>query len=187
MQTIFLFRHAAPEQDFALRYLGRTDPALSDDGRRQARTMFAHVTELPELPVRASPLRRAQETARCGFDRDIPTDVLLTEFSFGTLDGLLPDEAARLYPEAHRYLTAHPLDAGPFGGDDWPSLLGRADAFARRLGGESCVVVGHRIALHALVHALGARSAVGGTLALRYGEGCTLRRCGAGWERGDGP
>ncbi|NHZ46453.1 histidine phosphatase family protein [Nitratidesulfovibrio liaohensis] len=62
---ILLFRHAATDLgDGPRRYIGRTEVALSRDGRAQAAAWRAHLAALNVVGAYASPLERARDTAR---------------------------------------------------------------------------------------------------------------------------
>jgi hypothetical protein len=128
---LYLIRHALPEGDSPRRYLGLADPGLGATGREQARGLARAHPGAVGLPVWTSPLRRALETARLAFPgAELRVEPLAAELSFGVLDGLLPEEAARLYPEAYAHLQRNPLDAAPCGGETWADLLDRATALA---------------------------------------------------------
>jgi probable phosphoglycerate mutase len=189
---LYLFRHALPAGDSPRRYLGRADPGLGAVGRRQARAMASAHPGAVGLPVWTSPLRRARETAGLAFPEAAPrVEPLAAELSFGVLDGLLPEEAARLYPEAYAHLSRNPLDAAPCGGESWADLLGRAAALAGVLtaalaGG--AVLVAHRYMLAALVPTLagpGSGQAAAPGPDLDYAECLVLEAVAAPLNPGD--
>lgn len=186
MQTIHLVRHAHPDADFALRYLGHTDAPLSAEGRSAAESLRAKFAAYQELPLYCSPLRRSYETACIASQRVPRIEPLLREFSFGAFDGLKPEEASLLFPEAFKHLQKHPLDAAPFGGDDWAAVQKRTRQFAESIGRRSCVVVGHQLSIIALIQMLGAAPALEqGTAILPYAGSVSIERNGGGWHRGD--
>jgi broad specificity phosphatase PhoE len=155
-ELVYAIRHARSSGDSSQRYLGRTDPPLGDEGRTQAEKILSRWPAAKDLPVWSSPLRRAQETARLGFpNANIHCEQEAVELNFGILDGLLPEEAALLFPEAVEYFRSEPLDAGPFGGENWRNLLARASNVASRIElAGSLVLVSHRYFLAALVACL---------------------------------
>jgi broad specificity phosphatase PhoE len=169
LSRLYLIRHALPAGDSPRRYLGRADPGLGAAGRKQARGMARAHPGAVGLPVWTSPLRRARETAYLAFPgADLHVEPLAAELSFGVLDGLLPEEAARLYPEAYAHLRRNPLDAAPCGGESWADLLDRAAALASALAAgltqdpRGVVLVAHRYLLAALVQTLARPATVPG-------------------------
>lgn len=192
-----LVRHGHVEGDYAERFLGRADPGLSDAGRLQAERL-SHLGSVADLSVWSSPSRRAMETARLAFPGvTVTPQPLAMELAFGALDGLHPREAARLFPEALAHLGSHPLDARPFGGEDWTALRARA-ASLRTLVEDTgvtdqptadgrpptLVLVGHLYSLSALVAELTgvSRSAAPLVLRLDCGEALALVRHGVEGE-----
>ena len=89
---LYLVRHAAPT--LAGRFIGRTDPPLSEAGRVQALSLAALSVE----HVFVSPLRRAQETAEFIAGARTTLDDL-AELHFGDWEGLTWDEIAARDPE----------------------------------------------------------------------------------------
>src|SRR5690242_17243258 len=80
-------RHAPTEWNAARRLQGRTDIPLSAEGMAAARRWRTD-PGWSSFRVLASPLRRAQETARLLFPtRDIALDPRLMEMDFGTWEG----------------------------------------------------------------------------------------------------
>jgi broad specificity phosphatase PhoE len=99
---LYLVRHAAVEPALAER---RRDPPLSELGRAQAEALAARLRDVRFDRVLASPLARAQETARAlvvGRGVELETHECLAEGAFGALDGLEPDEARARHPEFFR-------------------------------------------------------------------------------------
>ncbi len=156
MQRLFLIRHAEPEADWPSRFLGRSDPDLSLRGREQATMITRRLPECAQLPVWVSPLRRALNTARLAFpDGDLLVEPLSMEVDFGALDGLLPSEAKRLYPEAWSRLGVAWPDCVVCGGESRRQLRRRADRLKSKLAEQQAVVlVSHQYLLSALVAAL---------------------------------
>jgi broad specificity phosphatase PhoE len=89
---LYLVRHAEPT--LAGRFIGRTDPPLSDAGRAQALTLAGLLVD----HVYVSPLRRAQETAACiAGERTTLED--LAELHFGDWEGLTWEEITTRDPD----------------------------------------------------------------------------------------
>ena len=92
MLTIILLRHGKTQGNLDNRYNGRTDDPLSEIGIAEAKACKHY----PEIPlVYASPMRRAQETARIFFpNAAIETVANLREMDFGDFEGRTAEEMA---------------------------------------------------------------------------------------------
>jgi broad specificity phosphatase PhoE len=85
-QNIFLIRHGETEWSRTGRHTGRTDIALTDEGKRSA-VALGHALHGEKLAVWTSPLERARETCRlAGFD-SAPIDDDLREWDYGIYEG----------------------------------------------------------------------------------------------------
>ena len=106
---IYLVRHAEPT--LAGRFIGRTDPPLSEAGLVQAQTLSSLAVD----HVYVSPLRRAQQTAAfIGTDSTILED--LAELHFGDWEGLTWAEIAARDPDlAERKLANWFAEPAPNG------------------------------------------------------------------------
>ena len=118
---IVLVRHAATAWT-GIRYCGRSDPPLSEDGLRAAARLAADLGPIirPEWVIVSSASIRARETAAAiasaaGRDGDVEVDDRWREADFGVAEGRTFDELATLVPE-----LAASLAAGAFA-IDWPS------------------------------------------------------------------
>ena len=123
MLTIILLRHGKTQGNLENRYNGRTDDPLCAEGIAEAEAG----EHFPGISlVYASPLQRAQQTARIFFpDAEIVTVQDLREMDFGDFEGRTAEEMAD--DEAYRTWVA--------GGcvDQCPNGEGIPD-FARRAG-----------------------------------------------------
>ena len=102
-ERLILIRHGDLGEDFRGRYIGRTDPPLSDEGRRQAETLIEPLSRLPrEAALRVSPLRRTRETAEIAFggDAGFAFDPDLREIDFGRWEGMRFAEILAAEPTA---------------------------------------------------------------------------------------
>jgi broad specificity phosphatase PhoE len=88
--VIVFARHGetAPNRDGLI--LGRADPGLTDEGRRQAARLAGLLSREEPVTVLTSPLLRARETAdviaaACGLEAE--TDERLVEIDWGTWEG----------------------------------------------------------------------------------------------------
>ena len=86
---VWVVRHGATEWSIAGRHTGRTDLALTEEGRDQARAVGRVLDGRPFSRVLVSPLARARETCElAGYaDQAECTDDLL-EFDYGRYEGL---------------------------------------------------------------------------------------------------
>jgi broad specificity phosphatase PhoE len=118
---LHLVRHGRTDANAQGLLLGRADPPLSEEGRRQAAALTAIVPT--GARVISSPLRRARETAAV-FTPDVEIDDRWIELDYGDLDGTpLLDVPAELWRQ-------------------W-----RADTTFVPPGGESLTALGARVRL----------------------------------------
>jgi broad specificity phosphatase PhoE len=100
---ILLARHGETPWNVEGRYQGRSrDIALSDTGRAQAQALGRRLEGVPIARAVASPLRRAQETARWALGgRDLPLtlDERFMEVSYGEWEGRLASEVQAERPD----------------------------------------------------------------------------------------
>jgi broad specificity phosphatase PhoE len=170
---IWLVRHA-PTDWTGRRWCGRSDPELSDDGRKAAQQLAVRLAaELrvghgAGVVVLSSPLRRALDTAApiaMALGASATVDADLAEIDFGAADGLTWDEL----------LVAHPSQADAIlagGRPDWPEGESAVDVSARArraadrildlAGTIAVVVVSHGGLLVALAEHLGGDLPPGG-------------------------
>ena len=92
MLSIILLRHGKTQGNLDNRYNGRTDDSLCEEGIAEAEAGEHY----PEISlVYASPMRRAQETARIFFpNAAIETVLDLREMDFGDFEGRSAEEMA---------------------------------------------------------------------------------------------
>lgn len=148
-KQIYLVRHGEPEEGYTRRFLGRMDPTLSPEGRRQAGIMAERIALLkPEL-ILSSPLRRASETgdiiaAACALP--LRTEPLLLEIDFGKLEGMTFKEASAAYPGITDSWQALSGDFSFPGGEKFADFNRRCRQVADGLKGETArriVLVAH--------------------------------------------
>ena len=139
---LYLVRHAEPT--LAGRFIGRTDPPLSDRGVEQARITLPGLTV---DHVYVSPLARAQETAAfINANRTTLDD--LAELHFGDWEGLTWDEIAARDPAlAERKLGNWFAEPAP-NGESLADLLSRVSRALHRIRSEphgSVAIVAHAV------------------------------------------
>ena len=152
--TLVLVRHGVTPHTSAKRFSGglaSANPALSDEGRAQARLTAEWLAPLGERAavVVASPVRRTLETAQIIAETlglTVETEPGLAEMEFGRWDGLTFAEVAERFPEELTRWRAS-LDASPEGGESFRVVEKRVlDALARvreRYAGRTVIVVSH--------------------------------------------
>jgi broad specificity phosphatase PhoE len=147
---LYLVRHAATDEWAAGRCCGRTDVALSAEGRRSAGRLAAAFADLGVAAVYSSPLRRAVATAEpiaAAAGREVAPCDGLAEIDFGTFEGRTLDEIALAEPELYaRWMTVPTTVRFP-GGESYADVRDRAVAAARaivrRHPGQAAVAVAH--------------------------------------------
>jgi probable phosphoglycerate mutase len=103
---IYLVRHGQSTTNALGLLVGRSNPALTDLGRAQARSLRPWLADV--AMVWSSPLQRAHETARLGAPHLEPTIVeALIEVDYGSLDGTpladVSEEAWQRFESDHAY------------------------------------------------------------------------------------
>jgi probable phosphoglycerate mutase len=146
-------RHAPTEWNRARRLQGRTDIALSVEGIAAARGWRADAA-WAAYRVLASPLKRAQETARLLFPgREIGLDSRLMEMYFGSWEGR---SLAELRAEPGAEAEARErlgLDFSAPGGETPRQVQGRVQPLLTEIAaaGLPTVIVTHKAVLRALL------------------------------------
>jgi probable phosphoglycerate mutase len=175
--TVVLVRHAETAWSALGRHTGRTDIALTEQGRAAARALRDEVGRLAVVRVLCSPLRRARETATLlGWsDPEVVDD--LVEWDYGDLEGLTRTEVLASRPTWDLW-----RDGGP-GGEAPAAMATRADrvvALLRTGPPGTTLVVGHGHMLRSVgVRWIGQPLPLGGHLPLDPGARAVL-----GFDRG---
>jgi len=158
---LILIRHA--ESEMSGRYLGRTDPPLSDPGRAQAAALARRLAEERLSGLYSSPLQRALDTAKAiavPHGLEVKTVAYLAELDFGAWDGLSYGEIERGDPERLAGWLAHPASIPPPGGETLAHMSQRVVAATQAIVARHpqgvVAIVSHGGPIRALVcHALG--------------------------------
>ena len=117
---IYLVRHGEPDVPEKMCLGCRTDPWLSERGKKQAEWLQQYFSEMEQLKLYSSPQKRAVETARLIIP-NTPVNLYpeLREQDMGVWDGLSFREIRVLYPELYQRRshdrTLLPPGAEPFG------------------------------------------------------------------------
>lgn len=126
---IVLVRHGATEWSASKQHTGRTDIALSEQGRGEAEALRNRLREWDFDLVLTSPLQRARETARlCGFTR-AAVDDSLREWDYGDYEGKTTEEIRRQVPGWSVWTGGCP------NGESLDDVGARADHVLARLDG----------------------------------------------------
>jgi broad specificity phosphatase PhoE len=173
---VVLVRHGETEWTITGQHTSRTDVALTETGREQARRVAQRLAPRAYVLVGSSPRRRALETCRlAGFGDDVTVDDDLGEWDYGDYEGRTTADIRRERPTWSLWHDGAPNGETP------AQVEARADRVITRLralGGDAIVFShGH------LLRVLGARwaglgVADGARLGLVPASVCVL-----GWER----
>lgn len=149
---IYLLRHGETEWNKEFRFQGQKDSALTLLGQTQAKRQALMLrrlrASLGHHTLWASPLGRAQETARLAFEgAQFQTDPRLAEIHCGRWEGLTqaertardPDLTARLETDFEMYTNTPD-------GERIPELTSRLTAFLNTLDAPA-IIVSHKISL----------------------------------------
>ena len=143
-KTLILVRHGEAEGSRHGVLCGRSDPSLSEAGRRQAALLKGMVGRLLEARVVSSPLVRARETAEfavAGTQALVQTDPDLQEMDFGDWEGATYDEVAQRYPDLVKGWSEFRPDFGFPGGETLAGFAARVERVARNLAGSDAGTV----------------------------------------------
>jgi broad specificity phosphatase PhoE len=159
-ETVYLVRHGQTESSARKAYSGRSDVALTDDGREQARAAAATLADKGIDGVFSSPLSRARDTAQAIADATgapLTVDERLTEVDYGDFEGLDRAAASERFGSAFDDWRADPFGSPVPGMEPLADALDRAraataDALAAC---ERPVIVGHQGILRIVLVALG--------------------------------
>lgn len=155
---LLLVRHGATVLSAEDRFAGSTDVELSDEGRRQARTLAESLADKAVTAVYASPMRRAVETAALlGTPQRLEprTDAGLREIDHGRWEGLTRGEVEARYPDEYASWEEDPFTFAPQGGESGISVMARALPVVREIllrhAGETVAVVSHKATIRLLL------------------------------------
>lgn len=186
---LWLVRHASTSWT-GRRWCGRTDLALSPEGRAEAVALASRLAPSlpPDLEIRSSPLRRAVETAQAIASQiasqvgaAVEIDVELREVDFGDAEGMTWDELLANLPDVASQLLT------PDSEIDWPNgertaEVRRRAAAALELAAQGpgpCLMVTHGGLIRQLLAAAGIGAVPQVVLPARA---LALRRQAGGWE-----
>src|SRR5262245_11465031 len=191
MRRLVLVRHGETEGRSSVRFLGRTDTPLAEEGRDQLRRVRDELAPVSFDSAFTSPLARARESARILLERrGLSPQVVegFREIDFGRLEGLTEPEIEAREPEFFRVWRVERSARGYPGGEGFEDFRRRVvEAFdgleaAGSIRG-SVLVVAHRGSLRAILsRALGPDAWGRRDLLLELGGWLSLREEGRSWR-----
>ena len=144
---IYLLRHGEIESEGTRRFIGRTDPPLSDRGRNQARFWRDAFSETGFAGIFCSDLMRSTDTARIISENraEKPQPLAdLREIDLGEWDGLAMAEVRKQHPDAWRKRGEELAAFRPPGGESFGDLQARVlrvfDRIAEKNTGDVLIV-----------------------------------------------
>ena len=156
----YLVRHGQTESSKRKAYSGRSDIALTEHGREQARAAAQRLAKLGVDAVYSSPLSRARDTAQAIADATgapLIVDERLTEVDYDAFEGLDRAEAQAKLGHAFEAWRADPFGSPVAGMEPLGDALERARAATADAlrDAERPVIVGHQGILRIVLIALG--------------------------------
>ncbi|MFH0976040.1 MAG: histidine phosphatase family protein [Spirochaetota bacterium] len=128
-RTIYLIRHAEPASDGQRRYLGQTDPELSEKGQVQANALAEKLGVNAISSIYSSDLIRAMTTAKkiAGkFNLPVNQDKRLREIHMGNWENISFEEVQLRFPEEYERRGNDIVNYRTKGGESFADVRGRA-------------------------------------------------------------
>ncbi len=155
---LVLLRHGVTDFTVAKRFAGRSDLALAEAGREQARRAALRVRQLgPVSAIVSSPLTRTRQTAEAAaslLGLGVSVEPGFVETDFGDWDGYTFGEAQQRWPDELSAWMANPSVAPP-GGESFDDVTARVvrarDALLQAHAGTTVLVVSHVTPIKVLV------------------------------------
>jgi probable phosphoglycerate mutase len=130
---LVLLRHGATEWSASGKHTGRTDVPLTLLGEEQAGLVAGLIADRNFALVLASPLRRAQETAKLAGLAHVETDANLVEWDYGGYEGLTTAQIRALLPGWSLWRDGVPAGVDGRPGETAADVGGRADRVLTRV------------------------------------------------------
>ena len=125
---VYIIRHGKTDWNKECRFQGAKDIPLNEEGREAARKLGEHLKGIHFDYVFSSPLSRAYETA-CIVAGSAKTNPLLTEISFGEMEGVPFDEWMNTDNPRKYFFEKPGLYVPPKGGETFESGCKRTEEF----------------------------------------------------------
>lgn len=158
---LMLIRHGATVLSAEDRFAGSTNVDLSDEGRDQAECLAQRLAAEPLAEVYASPLSRAQETARIVGKPHGKAPVVrdgLREIAHGRWEQMTRSEVEAKYATEYAEWEADPFTFAPEGGESGLLVMARALPVIREIvlahPGKTVAVVSHKATIRLVLASL---------------------------------
>jgi len=152
MTRIYLVRHGQTEWNRGLRFRGRADIPLDENGRKQASAIANALRGKGISAIYSSPLRRSVETARPAaavFHLKIVTLQGLIDINYGEWEGLAYDEVRQRYADLYRAWEERPDSVRFPNGESLDEVKRRSFAafmeVVEKNSGNSILIIPHRV------------------------------------------
>lgn len=154
--TIYLVRHGESEGNVQRRFIGHTDIALTDLGRRQAEMTAEYLQDIPVDCIYSSDLQRAYDTACATAKRKnlpITKSMQLREIYAGKWEGISFDGLMQIYPEDFSRWKNDRGNARCTGGESVQEMRQRiakeVQRIARENPGKTVLIFSHATTIYA--------------------------------------
>lgn len=148
---VYLIRHGEVAWNRANSYVGRTDLALNETGRKQALSLAEFLLTKQISKIYASDLSRAMETAQIVGDKvglSVQPLQELREVNYGDWEGLSEEAIAEKYPDIFPEWRRRAAEVRIPGGETFQEVKDRAFPAFQKIAAshsdESIVVVAHK-------------------------------------------
>lgn len=155
---LIVLRHGSTLWNQERRYQGCVDTRLSDEGRAQAEALARALADRPLSAVYASPLARAQETARAiAACHGLPvlTAPAFREICLGLWEGHTVSEVKARFPELYAAWVERPHTMAMPNGESLAGVRERVleglDQLRAAHAGETVCLVSHGVAIRLLI------------------------------------
>jgi broad specificity phosphatase PhoE len=161
MTKVYLVRHGQTEWNKELRFRGRSDIPLNEEGRREAAATADALKEKDIRAIYTSPLRRSIETAQPVaefFHLEIVPVRELIDISYGDWEGLTYDEVKRRYADTYTMWEQCPDMVQFPNGENLDEVRERSffafKGIVEKNPGKSILIIPHRVINKVLLCAL---------------------------------
>jgi broad specificity phosphatase PhoE len=158
---VFLIRHGATILTAEDRFAGATDVPLSDEGRRQVRSLSSRLKNEPIAAIYASTMNRTVETARILAEPhglEVRQREGLREISHGHWEQMTRQEVEEKFPEEASQWDKDPYTFAPAGGESGLAVTARAlpalIELVRLHPEQNVMVVSHKATIRLLLSSL---------------------------------
>ena len=176
MMKLFLIRHQKPEHYKPGIFVGRSNPALSESGVRNAVAMGKQFTGMEGIAIYSSPQKRARQTAENAFPNEhIEFLTAACEQDFGILEGLSSKEVELLYPEFYKSTLINAFNYKIVDGENWEDMTTRAKLVIDLIvkPNHTAILVGHQFLFYAIIWVMTGKIA---KKSLDFGESYCLEK-----------